>query len=108
MGNFKAHLELPRFNSKDEILGKEVFDSDLLYIGAVKDWTYSSDGTIKLVLKNDEKRISILISFYYIEKVGAFIELKVKRVQFIKDLGDIKEPVEAEARKKLIDTIAKT
>lgn len=106
MGNFKAQLELPRFISRDEILGKDVFDYNLLYVGRVADWTYDSDGTIKMVLRNDNNKISIIIPFYFIEKVGTYIELKVSRTQFIKDIGNIKEPPEVEVRKKL-DTIAR-
>ena len=101
MGKFKAQMELPRFVSKEEILEKEVFDSDLLYVGTVKDWTFTSDGIMKMVLKNDENKISILVPFYYIEKIGAHIKLKVSRTQFIRDLGNIKEPTENEARRKM-------
>ncbi len=106
MGGFKAQLELPYFISKEEILGKDVFDYNLLYIGKVVDWTYASDGIIKMILKNDNIKISIMIPFYFIEKVGNFVELKVSRTQFIKDIGNIKEPLEMEARKK-IDALVK-
>ncbi len=99
MGKFRAELELPRFILRDDILGKEVFDNNLLYVGKVADWDYSSDGIIKMILKNDNIKLSIIIPFYFIEKVGNFIELKVSRTQFIKDIGSIKEPVEMEARK---------
>jgi len=83
-GSFTAKLELPRFIPKEEILGKEVFDSEILYVGSAKDWTYSSDGIIKMVIKAETSvdRAPILIPFYHIDRVGEFIMLKIKRKEF--------------------------
>lgn len=107
MGKFKANLKLPQFIPIERILGKTVFDSDLIYVGVVRDWTYSSDGTIKMVLRNQDNRVSIMVPFYFIERVGDHILLKVERTQFIRDIGNIKEPVEREDRRQ-IDLIVQT
>jgi len=84
MGGFTAKLDLPTFIPREEILGKQVFDSEIVCIGSVKDWTYSSDGIIKMVVKRDDdaKKASLLIPFSYIDRVGEFIMLKIKRYEF--------------------------
>jgi len=103
MGNFTAKLELPRFIPKEQILGKHVFDSEVVCIGHVEDWTYSSDGEIKMVvkIKNEDKNPSTtLIPFYYIDRVGQFILLKTKRDESIKNLQQQTESkVEKEGKK---------
>ena len=89
MGNFIAKLELPRFIPKEQILGKQVFDSEVLCIGLVEDWTYSSEGEIKMVVKiesKDKSNSTVTIPFSHIERVGQFVLLKTKRNQFIEKL----------------------
>jgi len=89
MGGFTAKLDLPSFIPKERILGKYVFDSDVVCIGLVRDWTYSADGEIKMVVKPENaasKTSTILIPFYYIDKVGQFILLKTKSEKFIEDI----------------------
>jgi len=88
MGDFAAKLELPRFIPKEEILGKYVFDSEVVCIGLVEDWTYSSDGEIKMVVKAKDgaKNSTVFIPFYHIDRVGQFVLLKTKRENFIEKL----------------------
>lgn len=91
MGDFTAKLELPQFIPKEQILGKYVFDSGIVCMGVVEDWTYSSDGEIKMVvrMKNAKNKCStVLIPFSYIERVGQFILLKTKREKFGEDSGN--------------------
>ena len=89
MGKFKAKMELPRFVSKEEILGKDVYDSNLVYVGTAKDCDYTSDGTIEMILKSNSERIPTLILLNQIDRVGDHILLKVSITQFKKDLGSI-------------------
>ncbi len=89
MGNFTARLELPYFIPKDDLLGKQVFDSEIVCVGTVKDWTYSEDGIIKMIVKADDgKKETMLVPFYTIEKVGQFIMLKTKRKEFVQASKD--------------------
>ncbi len=89
MSGFNAKLELPRYIAKEEILQKQVFDSEIRRIGPVKDWTYSSDGKIKMIVKidGDPTMAPVLIPFYEIEKVGEHILLKVKRSELQTEFG---------------------
>ena len=101
MGNFIAKLELPRFIPKEQILGKQVFDSEVLCIGLVEDWTYSSEGEIKMVVRiesEDKSNSTVTIPFSYIERVGQFVLLKTKRNQFIEKL---KQQTYSEGEKKV-------
>jgi sporulation protein YlmC with PRC-barrel domain len=80
MGNFTARLELPKFIPKEEIMRKRVFDSELLCLGRVQDWTYTPDGEIKMVVKRKEKddTLTTLVPFSHIEKVGDTVLLKTR------------------------------
>ena len=81
MGNFTAKLQLPKFIPKEQILGKDVFDSEVVSLGVVEDWTYSPDGEVKMVVlyKGESKKHSfILVPFSHIDRVGQFILLKTK------------------------------
>lgn len=80
MDSFTAQFELPKFIPKEEIMGKRVFDSEVVYLGIVEDWTYASDGEIKMVVKKREgtEILRALISFSHIDRVGQFILLKKK------------------------------
>jgi sporulation protein YlmC with PRC-barrel domain len=101
MGNFTAKLELPRFIPKEQILGKQVLDSEVLCIGLVEDWTYSSEGEIKMVVKiesEDKSNSTVTIPFSYIERVGQFVLLTTSRNQFIEKL---KEQTDSEGEKKV-------
>jgi len=89
MGSFTARLDLPGFIPKERILGKYVFASDVVCIGFVRDWTYSPDGEIKMVVKpeNAPKNAStILIPFYHIDRVGQFILLRTKSERFMEEI----------------------
>lgn len=81
LGKFIAKSDLPRFIAKEEIMGKSVFDSELVYLGIVEDWTYGSDGKIRMVVnkKEEGKEISkVSIPFSHINKVGQCILLEKK------------------------------
>jgi len=80
MGDFTAHLELPRFIPKEEIMKKQVFDSEVVCLGRVHDWTYLSDGEIKMIVKRREGTDTLVtfVPFSHIERVGEFILLKTK------------------------------
>ncbi len=89
MGNFAAKLELPRFIPKEEILGKHVLDSEVVYVGLVEDWTYSHDGIIKMVIKTKKETktaLTLLVPFSHIDRVGQFILLKTKMERFVEHL----------------------
>ena len=76
MVDFTARLELPEFIPKEKIIGKYVLDSEVRHIGIVEDWTYSSDGKIKMVVRTKnlaKKNPVVLIPFSHIEKVGQFV-----------------------------------
>jgi len=86
MGDFTAKLELPEFIPKEMILGKYVLDSEVRKIGIIKDWTYSTDGKIKMIVKTrnlKNKTTIILIPFSHIERVGQFVLLKTKVIEFM-------------------------
>ena len=89
MGCFSAKLELPEYFPKEEILNKKVFDAEIKFIGPVIDWTYSSDGTIKMIVKNedDPTKVPVLIPFFQIHTVGEHIILKVKKGELKTEFG---------------------
>jgi len=80
MGDFTARLELPRFIPKEEILKKQVFDSEVVSLGRAMDWTYTSDGVIKMIVKKRQGNDNLitLVPFSHIERVGETILLKTK------------------------------
>ena len=80
MGDFTARLELPRFIPKEEILRKQVFDSEVVSLGRALDWTYTSDGEIKMIVKKRQGNDNLitLVPFSHIERVGETILLKTK------------------------------
>ncbi len=85
MVDFVARLDLPLFIPKEEILGKYVFDYDIVCIGLVKDWTYMSDGEVKMIVRRKTKKdgsSTVLIPFNQIDRVGQFILLKTRRAIF--------------------------
>jgi sporulation protein YlmC with PRC-barrel domain len=95
MGDFTAKLELPAFIPKEQILGKRVLDSAVVDIESVRDWTYSSEGVIGMIVKtnNKAKDTSIFVPFYQIERVGEYILLKIKKDGFVeKEETKNKEP----------------
>jgi len=103
MVGFTAKLELPRFIPVEELLGKHVFDSGLVHIGVTRNWTYSPDGQVKLVVKKDAggKSSSIaLVPFSHIDRVGQVILLKTSGVKYIMTS---KEQAESEEVKQAIE-----
>ncbi|MEM2914933.1 MAG: hypothetical protein QXH91_06005 [Candidatus Bathyarchaeia archaeon] len=107
MGNFTAKLELPQFIPKEEILGKYVFDSEVVCIGLVEDWTYTPDGVVKMVVRVENGKnngSTILIPFSYIDRGGQFVLLKAGREKFLGNMGqntDKKDLKEEKERKPL-------
>ncbi len=94
MGSLSASLKLLnfRFNPEEEIIGKRVYDCELIYIGLVKDWTYSPDRELRMVVKignKGEKNPTILIPFSDIDRVGQRILLKTKTETYLEDLTKI-------------------
>ena len=79
MVDFVARLDLPLFIPKEEILGKYVFDYDIVCIGIVKDWTYMSDGEVKMIVRRESKK-------YGSSTVDSYEE-KVKRVKYLQNRG---------------------
>jgi len=102
MAGFTAKLELPRFIPKEEILGKHVFDSGLAYLGIAMDWTYTSDGQIRVVVSKDhssKKDSFALIPFSHIDRVGQFILLRTSEEEFIEETGEPEKPEEKPSEK---------
>jgi len=91
MGGFTAKLELPAFVPKREILGKQVFDRELVCIGAVKDWDIFPDGLIKIVVKTDKRKNPILVPFSHIKIVGDLIMLKTRRNEYGETVEEVQE-----------------
>lgn len=105
MGDFTAHLELPRFIPKEEIMKKQVFDSEVVCLGRVHDWTYLSDGEIKMIVKRREGTDTLVtfVPFSHIERVGEFILLKTKGDKYKVSKQRAKENKEEKSNKKRED-----
>ena len=101
MRDFSAILELPMFIPKEQILGKYVFDSEVVCIGSVEDWTYSSDGVVKMVVHRENEAngtSTVLIPFNHIGRVGQFVLLRTRREEYIDKPS--KRPEETGEKKK--------
>jgi sporulation protein YlmC with PRC-barrel domain len=78
---YTATLRLPKYYPKEEVLGKVVFDHELDRVGQAVDWTYTSSGTVSLVVSGRSLRgmlkegDSLFVPFEYIDRVGNFILL---------------------------------
>jgi sporulation protein YlmC with PRC-barrel domain len=68
---------LAQWKRREEVIGKEVVDTDAKKVGVTKDLAWSSDGRIALIIESSEEEESFL-SFDDIEKIGDVVFVKAK------------------------------
>jgi len=68
---------LVQWRRREEVIGKEVVDSEAKKLGVTKDFAWSSDGRLALVIESGEEEESFL-SFDDIEKIGDVVFVKAK------------------------------
>jgi len=68
---------LVQWRRREEVIGKEVVDSEAKKLGVTKDFAWSSDGRLALVIELGEEEESFL-SFDDIEKIGDVVFVKAK------------------------------
>jgi sporulation protein YlmC with PRC-barrel domain len=68
---------LVQWRRREEVIGKEVVDSEAKKLGVTKDFAWSSDGRLALVIEIGEEEESFL-SFDDIEKIGDVVFVKAK------------------------------
>jgi sporulation protein YlmC with PRC-barrel domain len=66
-----------QWRRREEVIGKEVVDSEAKKLGVTKDFAWSSDGRLALVIEAGEEEESFL-SFDDIEKIGDVVFVKAK------------------------------
>jgi sporulation protein YlmC with PRC-barrel domain len=66
-----------QWRRREEVIGKEVVDSEAKKLGVTKDFAWSSDGRLALVIEIGEEEESFL-SFDDIEKIGDVVFVKAK------------------------------
>jgi sporulation protein YlmC with PRC-barrel domain len=66
-----------QWRRREEVIGKEVVDSEAKKLGVTKDFAWSSDGRLALVIELGEEEESFL-SFDDIEKIGDVVFVKAK------------------------------
>ena len=66
-----------QWRRREEVIGKEVVDSEAKKLGVTKDFAWSSDGRLALVIESGEEEESFL-SFDDIEKIGDVVFVKAK------------------------------
>jgi sporulation protein YlmC with PRC-barrel domain len=66
-----------QWRRREEVIGKEVVDSEAKKLGVTKDFAWSSDGRLALVIETGEEEESFL-SFDDIEKIGDVVFVKAK------------------------------
>jgi sporulation protein YlmC with PRC-barrel domain len=66
-----------QWRRREEVIGKEVVDSEAKKLGVTKDFAWSSDGRLALVIEVGEEEESFL-SFDDIEKIGDVVFVKAK------------------------------
>jgi sporulation protein YlmC with PRC-barrel domain len=66
-----------QWRRREEVIGKEVVDSEAKKLGVTKDFAWSSDGRLALVIETGEEEESFL-SFDEIEKIGDVVFVKAK------------------------------
>jgi len=64
----------PKYYVKEELIGKEIFDSRARRVGSVKDMAYSKEGRVALVI--DKQGTQPVIPFDLIDRIGDIIILK--------------------------------
>jgi sporulation protein YlmC with PRC-barrel domain len=68
---------LVQWRRREEVIGKEVVDSEAKKLGVTKDFVWSSEGRLALVIETGEEEESFL-SFDDIEKIGDVVFVKAK------------------------------
>jgi len=71
--------KLAKFHRREEIIGKEVIESEAKKVGMVKDLAYSLDGKIALIVEQAVEKGRIqegFLSFDKIEKIGDVVLIK--------------------------------
>lgn len=66
-----------QWRRREEVIGKEVVDSEAKKLGVTKDFAWSSDGRLALVIEAGDEEESFL-SFDDIEKIGDVVFVKAK------------------------------
>jgi len=64
----------PKYYVKEELIGKEIFDSRVRRVGSVKDIAYSKEGKVALV--TNQQRKQPIIPFDFVDQIGDIITLK--------------------------------
>jgi sporulation protein YlmC with PRC-barrel domain len=75
--NANVVLALVQWRRREELIGKEVIDTDARKLGVTKDLAWSDDGRLALVIELGDEEESFL-SFDGIEKIGDIIFVKAK------------------------------
>ena len=70
-------LALVQWRRREEVVGKEVVDTEARKLGVTKDFAWSSDGRLALVIESGEEEESFL-SFEDIQKIGDVVFVKAK------------------------------
>jgi len=68
---------LVQWRRREEVIGKEVVDSEAKKLGVTKDFVWSSEGRLALVIETGDEEESFL-SFDDIEKIGDVVFVKAK------------------------------
>lgn len=66
-----------QWRRREEVIGKEVVDSEAKKLGVTKDFAWSSDGRLALVIEAGEEE-ELFLSFDDIEKIGDVVFVKAK------------------------------
>lgn len=66
-----------QWRRREEVIGKEVVDRDAKKLGVTKDFAWSSDGRLALIIETGDEEESFL-SFEDIEKIGDVVFVKAK------------------------------
>ena len=66
-----------QWRRREEVVGKEVVDTEARKLGVTKDFAWSPDGRLALVIESGEEEESFL-SFEDIQKIGDVVFVKAK------------------------------
>jgi sporulation protein YlmC with PRC-barrel domain len=66
-----------QWRRREEVVGKDVVDSEARRLGVTKDFAWSSEGKLALVIESEEEEESFL-SFDDIQKIGDVVFVKAK------------------------------
>lgn len=68
-----------KFFRRDEIVGKDVYDSEAKKVGSVSDLAFSSDAKPALVVSKQDKSEEI-VPLEFVDRLGDIVLLKVNRL----------------------------